>query len=624
MKKTYLIMGVSGSGKTTIGKLLAQQLHLPFYDADDFHPEANKLKMASGIPLNDADRIPWLQTLQRAIQTWPQGAVLACSALKESYRQILSEGNKLECIFLKGDYETLWKRMEERTHFMKPELLQSQFDILEPPSYGIHISVIDTPEKILSEIISKLPSASLSQFGIIGMGVMGRSLAQNLVNNGISLSVYNRPIEAEKEVIPSLLSSINSPILQGFTEIQSFIDSLEKPRKILMMIPAGQPVDTIISEITPLLYENDILMDGGNSHYKDTQRRELQLQQLAIRYLGIGISGGEQGALTGPSMMVGGSEEAYEKVKVILEAISAKDLKNKSCVSRFGNNGAGHFIKTIHNGIEYAEMQLLAEVYGLLRNSLSNDEIAKVLSDWNQGECAGFLLETTMAVLLKKEDDEFLLNKILDVAGSKGTGTWSSNVALQLGFPATILTAAVMERSLSTQKSLRSFLSKKLNSDSFSVTVDIEKLKRAYQFARILNHQQGLQLIETTSIAEGWNVEIADVVRVWTNGCILKSELLKEMHPMLEINSNVLMNDTMFTFLKENENDCSEIIQLGMEQRTALPCFSAALNYWLGISTSYSTANLIQAQRDAFGAHTYKRIDKPEQESFTTRWNTHG
>ena len=325
MSKKYIIMGVSGSGKTTVGTLLAKQLHLPFYDADDFHPEGNKVKMASGIPLNDNDRLPWLQALQDRLKSW-KGAVLACSALKESYRQILSEGTSVVFVCLKGDYETIRKRMEIREHFMRPELLQSQFDILEPPSYGIAVGIEHTPEAMVSEIISKLAGMKSGAFGIIGMGVMGRSLAKNILSKGFPLSVYNRNTEAEQEVIPSLLSEENNPNLQGFTHLSAFVASLETPRKILLMIPAGDPVDMLLSELTPLLSENDILMDGGNSHYKDTQRRAQQMDALGFRYIGIGISGGEQGALTGPSMMVGANEESYEEVKALLEAICGKDI----------------------------------------------------------------------------------------------------------------------------------------------------------------------------------------------------------------------------------------------------------------------------------------------------------
>ena len=624
MRKAYIIMGVSGSGKTTVGQLLAKQLAIPFYDADDFHPKSNIEKMASGIPLDDEDRKPWLLKLKEEIRSWGQGGVLACSALKESYRAILSEGNSIQWIYLDGDYKTIFKRMEARNHYMKPELLQSQFETLEPPSYGIQVSVDQTPEAIVSKIISKIQPMKRSEFGILGMGVMGRSLAKNVLRNGFSLSAYNRYTDAEKEVIPSLLSELQNEDIQGFTNLEAFVESIETPRKILLMIPAGSPVDGVLEELTPLLSQGDIIMDGGNSHYKDTQRRELVIKSSGFYYLGIGISGGEEGALLGPSMMVGGDSLAYNKVKVILETISAKDFNNKPCVSLLGANGAGHFIKTIHNGIEYGEMQLLAEVYALLKPSLSNDEIAELFKNWNTGETGSFLLETTIAILQKKENKESLLDKIWDVASSKGTGTWSSITALEQGFPATILTAAVMERAVSNTKELRTTLSEKLDYESFLATIDTEKLKEAYQFARLLNHQQGLQLIEATSNSEGWDVDLSEVVRVWTNGCILKSELLKKIYPLLSTHSNLLEDATMLKRLKHSESAVVDILVWGMQQRNALPCLSSSLQYWYGITTAFSSANLIQAQRDAFGAHTYKRIDAPKDQSFTTNWKTNG
>ncbi|MEZ4857678.1 MAG: NADP-dependent phosphogluconate dehydrogenase [Flavobacteriaceae bacterium] len=624
MKKTYIIMGVSGSGKTTIGKDLAKKLAIPFYDADDFHSKENKAKMASGIPLVDTDRKPWLEVLQKEMHSWENGGVLACSALKESYRALLSEGNTIQWIYLDGDFDTISKRMKKRNHFMKPEMLQSQFEALEPPSYGIQVSVKDTPEDIVSRIIFKLQKMKLSEFGIIGMGVMGRSLAKNILRNGYSLSVYNRDTEAEKNIIPNLLSEVQNEQLHGFTSLSQFVESLATPRKIVLMIPAGNPVDTLLNELTPLLSNRDVIMDGGNSHYKDTQRREKYIKDKGFHYLGIGISGGEEGALRGPSMMVGGDINAYNLVKGILEAITAKDFKNNPCVSNFGSNGAGHFIKTIHNGIEYGEMQLIAEVYSLLKPTLSNDEIAELLTQWNCNETKSFLLETTLSVLQKKEDKESLLDKIWDVAASKGTGTWSSISALEEGVPATILSAAVMERAISNNKALRKSLSEKLEYESFAATIATEKLKSAYQFARILNHQQGLQLIETTSNTEGWNVDLSEVVRVWTNGCILKSQLLEIIHPLLENHSNLLEATSIQSVLKESENDVSDILVWGMQQRNALPCLSASLNYWYGITTNNSAANLIQAQRDAFGAHTYKRIDKPKDQSFTTNWKLNG
>ncbi|MEZ4875206.1 MAG: NADP-dependent phosphogluconate dehydrogenase [Flavobacteriaceae bacterium] len=624
MAVTYIIMGVSGSGKTTVGTLLAQQLSLPFYDADAFHSEANVAKMAAGIPLTDEDRLPWLQALQTAMGTWTEGAVLACSALKESYRRVLAEGHDVVWVYLKGSFKTILQRMEARNHFMKPELLQSQFDVLEPPSYGLHVEVSLPPQQLVSEIITNLGTMNTSAFGIIGMGVMGRSLAQNVVGHGFSLSVYNRWTEAEKDVIPSFLSKLNHPKLQGFTNLSAFVQSLTSPRKILLMIPAGSAVDTVLAEITPLLHPGDILMDGGNSHYKDTQRREKAMKDHGFHYMGLGISGGEQGALTGPSLMAGGASEAYQYIKAILESIAAKDIENQPCVSLLGTDGCGHYVKTLHNGIEYAEMQLLAEIYALLKPSLSYNEMAALFSEWNEGELQSFLLETTIRILRTKEHDGYVLDTILDVAQSKGTGAWSSHSALEQGIPANILMEAVMARAISSQKQQRSQLAQLLAPTPFSATIDTETLKQAYQFARILNHLQGLGLIQATAKAEGWELDIAEVVRIWSRGCILQSALLQQLYPLLQQTPNLWEEAPLVVQLSQKETAITEILLQAMEQRTPTPCLSAAYQYWLGMTKGNSAANLIQAQRDAFGAHTFKRIDDPEGESFTHQWNPHG
>lgn len=622
--KSYIIMGVSGSGKTTVGMLLAKKLNLPFYDADDFHPKANIEKMSRGIPLNDRDRLPWLGTLNKAISTWKNGGVLACSALKESYREQLSKNHLIEWVYLAGDLETIQKRMEQRDHFMKPEMLRSQFDDLEPPSYGIHVLIDQSPEAIVDQIIQNSASQSKSQLGIIGLGVMGRSLAKNALSKGISVSVFNRYTESEKEVVPRFLREEKDKEVQGFTEINDFIASLETPRKILLMIPAGAPVDDMIEQLIPLLDTHDIVMDGGNSHYLDTERRELFLRKKGIDYLGIGISGGERGALKGPSMMVGGAATPYVQVKQILDALAAKDYHSNSCAALLGPKGAGHFIKTIHNGIEYGEMQLLAEVYALLRPTLDNIEIADLLTDWNQGQLSGFLLEITIDILRKKEGTDYLLDKVLDKAVGKGTGIWSGLSALELGIPATVMMAAVLARSLSNFKDQREKLSAQLKLPPFTATTETENLKRAYQFARIVNHYQGLQLIAARSEEQHWNVALFEVVRVWTQGCILRSDLLRQFIPLLQSHNDLLQHPVIFNTLRQTETDLSEVLLIGMEQRTPLPCFSNALQYWYGMTEKSSSANLIQAQRDAFGAHSYKRVDRPENESFTTNWNPHG
>lgn len=624
MAKSYIVMGVSGSGKTTIGKLLATHLGLPFYDADDFHPKANIEKMSQGISLNDADRLPWLKAMQEAIQSWDTGGVLACSALKEKYREILATDTDVSFVFLQGDFDTIYQRMQARAHFMKPDMLQSQFDTLEPPSYGIHINIDQDTNTIITEIMEQIQGVSETHFGMIGMGVMGRSLAKNIVSKGHRLSVYNRITPEEADVIPKLLQATDNSLMQGYTELNDFVSSLSTPRTILLMVPAGKAVDSLLTSLLPLLDAGDTLMDGGNSHYTDTQARAALMENKGLNYLGVGVSGGEYGALTGPSMMVGGSKEAFTYVKPLLESIAAKAFDGSPCVGYFGTDGAGHFVKTIHNGIEYAEMQLLAEVYSLLKPSLSYDEMVAILSEWNTQSEASFLLETTIEILQTKEGSDYLLDSVLDVANSKGTGVWSSLAALELGEPANMLMEAVVARSVSKQKEERISINSSMNREHFEATIDTEQLQSAYAFARTINHLQGLQLIATGAQEMNWDLDLAEVLRVWSNGCILRSKLVEHWHGVVKGNSSLLTDKTLMQQLAKRESAVMEVLLWGNQQRTPLPCLSAAWQYWLGMSTEDSAANLIQAQRDAFGAHGYQRIDKPQDEWFTSKWNKHG
>jgi len=461
-----------------------------------------------------------------------------------------------------------------------------------------------------------------SEFGIIGMGVMGRSLAKNALNKGIAVFIYNRNSDDEAFVIPNFISETTSDNVQGFVSLEPFVSSLETPRKILLMIPSGTAVDSIIEQLEPLLEPNDILIDGGNSHYRDTQLRETRLHKKEIYYLGVGVSGGEEGALKGPSMMAGGNKDAYERVAHIFEAIAAKDLEKHPCVALLGPNGAGHAVKTLHNGIEYAEMQLIAEVFALLKPHYEQDEIATILASWNNSELQSFLLETTISILQKKENSEYVLPNVLDVAKAKGTGTWSASIALEHGIPASCIQAAVQARNISSYKEQRSQLSQKLSIDSFEAVLPSDVLRTAYQMGRIINHYQGFQILNKLSQVENWELDIAEIVRVWSQGCILQSKLLQDLNPILQLNTNLFEVEGIIQFLKDSEKHLAEVLLFGQQQRTALPCLSAAYQYWIGISTQDSAANLIQAQRDAFGAHTYQRIDHPLGESFTTNWKS--
>lgn len=619
-------MGVSGCGKTTVGKLLAENLGMDYYDADDFHPESNIDKMKNEIPLTDEDRLPWLVTLANQMETWEAGggAILSCSALKEKYRQILAlKVKNITWVHLSGSFDLIKSRMESRNkHYMKSYLLQSQFDALEIPNYGIQVAITLSPQEIVNNILSKLKSMNKSVFGVIGLGVMGKSISLNLAEKGHIISVYNRTEEGEAEIVNNFIASNNSfENLHGFTSLAEFIQSLERPRKILLMIKAGSIVDQVIEMLLPLLSEEDIIIDGGNSHYKDTNRRYQYLEKNKIQFIGAGVSGGEEGARKGPSIMPGGSKSSYNIVAPILESIAAKDSQGKPCCAYIGPEGAGHFIKMVHNGMEYAEMQLLAELYALLSKSMNYQEISNLFLSWNKGDLSSYLLEITAEILCKKEGDHYLLDLILDKAGNKGTGSWSSKAAFDLGIPTTMMSSAVFARYISSFKEKRKELSKLREKKTDSNTLpNIDSLKNAYQFARIINHHQGFDLMKQASNIYGWNLPLAEIARIWTNGCIIRSSFMTASIAIFQEHDELLNHKDIFTSLNANENAMSEILGYGLSKRVALPTLWSAYNYWVAMTTEILPANLIQAQRDYFGAHTYQRIDAPLDQFFHTNW----
>ena len=459
--------------------------------------------------------------------------------------------------------------------------------------------------------------------GIIGLGVMGRSLAKNAIANGFSISVYNRWTEDEKEVVPNFLDEVSQKAL-GYTDLSRFVNSLQTPRKILLMVTAGSAVDAVVSELSSLLEKGDVIADGGNSHFQDTQRRVSQLNEVGIHFLGVGISGGEQGALHGPCIMPGGSEEAYDCFQNILETIAAKDKQGNPCISLIGPDGSGHLVKTVHNGIEYGEMQLIADCYAVLSPTHSNEEIAGVFSTWNQREHKSYLLEITAAILQKKEQDGYLIDKVLDKAGNKGTGSWTSQLAFQLGIPTPTINAAVTARYLSTQKELRTQLGKRVLPQTITEKPSIKELEEVYFASRILNHHQGFEVIRAASEANGWNIDLSEIARVWTEGCIIKSQLMEKLVEVFQKHTSILKHDSVFTTVFNSEKYWISILNYSLNQRIINNCISESYNYLKFITTAQSSAHIIQAQRDEFGAHTYRRTDRPENESFTTNWTENG
>jgi len=466
----------------------------------------------------------------------------------------------------------------------------------------------------------------MAEFGLIGLGVMGKSLARNLASNGVELALYNRHLDGvEEDVAQDFIKAFSEfGAAKGFDDLTKFVRAQPAPRKIFLMVQAGQVTDAVIKELTPLLESGDIIIDGGNSLYKDTERRSQELAGKNIHFIGTGVSGGEEGALKGPSIMPGGDEKAYGLVKQYLNTIAAKDGSGQPCCSHVGSGGAGHFVKMVHNGIEYAEMQLLAEVYDILRwhRRMEPDAIASVLEQWSKGQANSYLLEITIDILRKKEGDEFLIDKILDQAGNKGTGGWSTTAAAELGVPATMIAAALFARYSSSYRKERLEAAPLYNTNKNPVreSINLNDLLSAYKLARIINHHQGFHLISKASEEYNWNINYSEIARIWTNGCIIRSKLMEELVPILRDTNRILLHPRMSQLIDQEQHALTVICETALRGKTASQCFQAANQYLLAYSTHTSSAKIIQAQRDYFGAHTYQRIEDPEGPAHHTNW----
>lgn len=470
---------------------------------------------------------------------------------------------------------------------------------------------------------------SKSEFGLIGLGVMGKSLAINLASKGVNLSVYNRHISGKEEDIAKDFVEENAELnIAGFDDLQGFIHSMEAPRNILVMVNAGKPVDAVIEDLIPLLDENDMIIDGGNSHYDDTTRRANYLEGKGLVFLGTGVSGGEEGARKGPSIMPGGTKSAYDRAGKYLEKIAAKDKNGQPCCIYTGPEGAGHFVKMVHNGIEYADMQLIAEMYHMLRyhTDANHLEIANLFESWRKSGADSYLLEISTEILRKKEGDVFLIDEILDAAGQKGTGGWSTISALSLGMPLDTISSAVMARNLSGNKDQRVVAHEAYGTEYAPLQKGItelgDSLMNAYQAARIINHAIGLDLIRKASVDFNWSLNLSEIARIWTNGCIIRSELMETLIDVFKETkeSNLLTNSKIVGLMKLYQPDLSLVLANAIMAGCALPMMSAATNYFFGFTNEQSSANMIQAQRDYFGAHTYKRKDDPNGPSHHTIW----
>ena len=626
----YIVMGVTGSGKTSVGVLLAKHLNVPFYDGDDFHPQSNVDKMAAGSPLDDADRAGWLEQLNELARgiTAKKGGVIACSALKRSYRLQLREGvPRLRFIYLHGSEDLIRERLESREgHFAKADLLPSQFATLEPPATALWVDINQPLQAIVSELVGGVARAD---FGLVGMGTMGKSLARNLAGKGVKLSLYNRHLAGVEEKVAERFAAEHDELSDAlpFDNLGAFVQSLRRPRKILLMVSAGKVVDLLIAAFKPLLDKGDILIDGGNSHPSDTHRRITELERDELHFIGCGVSGGERGALEGPALMPGGPHEAYVSVAPYLELIAARDRHGNPCCAYIGPGGSGHFVKMVHNGIEYAEMQLLAELYQVQRKSnRPQTDMAAFFAGMTDGPLDSYLQAITAVIAGFRENDRYVLDLIHDQAGNKGTGNWTTVAMAQLGVPATMIAAALFARYLSAKKTERNRAEKAyglgMDYTRDELVLDNQQLREAYYAAKLINHHQGFDLLREASAEYGYGLDFSEIARIWTNGCIIRSALMEELVGLLADERPLLLQPGIVNRLKKVTVSLDELVALGANRRVALPCFAAAAQYLHGYAEAEGSANMIQAQRDYFGAHTYRRVDAPDDESFHTEWES--
>jgi len=465
----------------------------------------------------------------------------------------------------------------------------------------------------------------MNEIGLIGLAVMGQNLVLNIARKGYSVSVFNRTSEKTQEFMHN---KVKDEQIKPYYDIKSFVESLKRPRKIILMVKAGKPVDDVIDELLPYLEKGDLIIDGGNSYFKDTTRRIKELKEKGILYLGMGVSGGESGALHGPSLMPGGSVEAYEMVKDVLLKIAAQ-TESGPCCTYVGNDSAGHFVKMVHNGIEYAIMQVISEVYDIMRKSLklSPEEIGEVFEKWNSGDLNSFLMEISYKIMKykDKETGKYLVDLILDEAEQKGTGKWTSQTSLDLGIPTPSLNIAVEARSLSFFKEDRVKLSGRVKKIDHDMKLDKEKviknLENALLFSVFTSFSQGLWLIHEASKAFEYNIDLSEVLRIWKGGCIIRAKILDFLREILNENKenvNLLDSDKAISFLMNKLDSIRYVTNLAKEFYIPTLVLNSSLDYFLSMIEENLPANLIQAQRDFFGAHTYRRIDK--EGIFHTEW----
>ena len=470
-----------------------------------------------------------------------------------------------------------------------------------------------------------------ADIGLIGLAVMGQNLVLNMADHGYRVAVFNRTTSKVDEFIDGPAKGTN---IIGTHSMEELVKSLATPRKVMLMVKAGEVVDSFIDMLVSLLEPGDVIIDGGNSHYPDSTRRTAYLREKGLRFIGTGVSGGEEGARHGPSIMPGGDPEAWPLVKDIFQAVSAK-VDGEPCCQWVGQDGAGHFVKMVHNGIEYGDMQLICEAYSLMENALgmSCDQMHEVFKEWNTGVLDSYLIDITKDILaVKDEDGEPLVDKILDTAGQKGTGKWTGISALDLGVPLTLIGESVFARVLSSLKDERVRASAILGPrPKVSYTGDhdeiINALRDALYASKIISYAQGFMLMSEAAKEMGWQLNYGEIALMWRGGCIIRSTFLGNIKDAYDKNPELenLALDSFFTeALKAAEDGWRKAVMLAVEHGIPAPAFLSALSYFDGYRSERLPANLLQAQRDYFGAHTYERIDKPRGEFFHTDWTGHG
>ena len=479
---------------------------------------------------------------------------------------------------------------------------------------------------------------SKNDFGLIGLAVMGQNLVLNVASRGFNVSVYNRTAETMKEFLggPAKDTSI-----EGFEELKDFVSSLSRPRKIMLLVKSTaandindrDAVDKVIEQLVPLLEEGDLVIDGGNSYYIHSERRSKELLSQGLLFIGTGVSGGEEGALKGPAIMPGGPSESWEIIRPIFESIAAK-VGDEPCVTLLGPGGAGHYVKMVHNGIEYGDMQLICEAYNIFKYvGFSPEELAEVFTDWNDGDLESYLIQITSKIFEQKdhESDQAIVDMILDRAGQKGTGRWTVMSAAENGVVISTINAAVEARILSSMKDHRVSASSQLSGPDLEALKDnlpskeelVKKVKDALHASKIISYAQGLDLLKKVGENHSWNLNLGEIAKIWRGGCIIRAKFLNRITEAYDRNPNLenLMLDGYFNdILEKSQSNWREIVVMAINLGIPAPAFSASLGYYDSYRSERLPANLLQAQRDFFGAHTYERVDKPRGEYFHTDW----